>query len=519
MVRGDSEVTDMTGKIILPLENQGFLIAYESKLPHELPPPEASDLLFKNSGVRSQESEFRRQKAGVGAGHAREASSPAVFQLSRYTHPEPWSEAGQAQVCQSLVEWRFDGEAHQVVRGCVWKEERSLEEIRNWLLQAPEDPLRHIAQQIGAAVIHPDRPLKLQRLDIPKPWGFECWYTGVEKRGVVRVGDASGTTELPHALSLFPRELRGLHPQQLVLLKTLNPVPQEVLGDLYLELHEEKWEVYVVTEINLQAWPDGVGIVKAGPHPEKLRQYQDTHGTQWEAAFRCEFREAIRCYEKVRRELDARLDETKQDWGLDPQAPLKPEQLQQLLETVPAEQAEVERKLRLEVEGFIGDCRVRVGDIVAFPTFNLHSLRHGIRVVEFQTPHYERRIAFFAQKVLTQAHWDTDRALEVMDLTPYQPPPPQLVREDAGVRVEQFVDFPDFTAHRVTLDAGQSCAWDTGTAYHLWIAVNGAVTFTWEDDSMQLAAEESLMMPMARGAYEMSNPGSEPLILLLARPT
>ena len=501
----------MSGKIIVPLGEGGFLVACEGKLPQEAPAPEATDLLFEAAEVRSQ-------KSAVGACHAGEASPPAVFQLSCYTHPEPWREPEQGQVCQSLMEWEFSKDSYRAARGCVWKEQHSLEEIKNWLLQAPEDALGHVAQQVGAAVVHPDRPLKFQRLDIPKPWGFEGWYTGVEKRGVVRVGDANGTTELPHALSLFPGELHGLHPQQLVLLKTLNPVPQEVLGDLYLELHEEKWEVYVVTEIDSQAWPQGEGIVKAGAHPEKLRQYQQALGSQWETGFRQEFREVIRRYEKVRREIDKQLDETKCTWELDPNAPLQPEQLQRLLETVPGEQAEEEQKLRLEVEGFIGDCRVRVGDIVSFPTFNLHSLRHGIRVVEFQTPHYERRIAFFGQKVLTQAHWDTDRALKVMDLVPYQPPPLQLLHKDVGVRVEQFVDFPDFTAHRVMLEAGQSCAWNTGTEYHLWIAVNGAAIFGWEEHSMQLATEEALMMPVARGAYKVRNPGSEPLILLLARP-
>ncbi|MDP7464151.1 MAG: hypothetical protein QF614_06650, partial [SAR324 cluster bacterium] len=246
----------MSGKIIVPLGEGGFLVACEGKLPQEAPAPEATDLLFEAA-------EGRRQKPTVGAGHARD-SPPAVFQLSRYTHPEPWREPEQWRVCQSLMEWEFFEDSYRAARGCVWKEQHSLEEIKNWLLQAPEDALGHVAQQVGAAVVHPDRPLKFQRLDIPKPWGFEGWYTGVEKRGVVRVGDANGTTELPHALSLFPGELHGLHPQQLVLLKTLNPVPQEVLGDLYLELHEEKWEVYVVTEIDSQAWPQGEGIVKAG---------------------------------------------------------------------------------------------------------------------------------------------------------------------------------------------------------------------------------------------------------------
>ena len=47
-------IIDMTGKIILPLEDRGFLIAHEGTLPHELAPPEASDLLFKESEFRIQ---------------------------------------------------------------------------------------------------------------------------------------------------------------------------------------------------------------------------------------------------------------------------------------------------------------------------------------------------------------------------------------------------------------------------------------------------------------------------------
>jgi hypothetical protein len=40
------------------------------------------------------------------------------------------------------------------------------------------------------------------------------------------------------------------YPESLILLKTLNPVADDVIGDLYYEMHEEKWEVYVVTEID-----------------------------------------------------------------------------------------------------------------------------------------------------------------------------------------------------------------------------------------------------------------------------
>ena len=49
--------------------------------------------------------------------------------------------------------------------------------------------------------------------------------------------------------------------ESLILLKTLNPVAEKTIGDLYYELHEKKWEVYIVTEIDKTAWPSGKGII------------------------------------------------------------------------------------------------------------------------------------------------------------------------------------------------------------------------------------------------------------------
>ena len=95
----------------------------------------------------------------------------------------------------------------------------------------------------------------LKYLKYPKPWGFEGWYTGVEKRGVVNVIDKYGETELPYALNLFKKQMIADDLESLILLKTLNPVAEKTIGDLYYELHEKKWEVYVVTEIDKTAWP------------------------------------------------------------------------------------------------------------------------------------------------------------------------------------------------------------------------------------------------------------------------
>ena len=55
--------------------------------------------------------------------------------------------------------------------------------------------------------------------------------------------------------------------------------------------------------------------------------------------------------------------------------------------------------LREKAAEFVGDCPVKVGDILSFSVLQIHSLRHGIKVIEFQTPHYERLIVMFAQKM------------------------------------------------------------------------------------------------------------------------
>ena len=49
-------------------------------------------------------------------------------------------------------------------------------------------------------------PFQLGNVKIPKPWGYETWYTGVEKRGIVKVLDKNGKTELPYSLNLFKKQ-------------------------------------------------------------------------------------------------------------------------------------------------------------------------------------------------------------------------------------------------------------------------------------------------------------------------
>ena len=99
-----------------------------------------------------------------------------------------------------------------------------------------------IAEALVVAVLDFSKPWHLQAVHIAKPWGQEIWYTGMEVRGVSRVVSATGSTPLDWAIAVSREHVLGNH-QQLNLLKILDPLPDEVFGDLYFELHEQKREV------------------------------------------------------------------------------------------------------------------------------------------------------------------------------------------------------------------------------------------------------------------------------------
>src|SRR6478609_9374433 len=109
--------------------------------------------------------------------------------------------------------------------------------------------VEQMAATLGIAVLNFSAPLRLQPVHIPKPWGQEIWYTGIEARGVSQIISETGITPLPWVIALDKQRILGAH-EQLNLLKILDPLPDEVFGDLYFELHEKKREVYIVTNID-----------------------------------------------------------------------------------------------------------------------------------------------------------------------------------------------------------------------------------------------------------------------------
>jgi len=101
--------------------------------------------------------------------------------------------------------------------------------------------------------------------------------------------------------------------------------------------------------------------------------------------------------------------------------------------------SEEESALRRSLEAFSHLQSVRPGDVVQVAPGIPHALQHGVRVLEFQTPVYERMILSFAQRVLTQSQWDTAAATRILRLEP--PPAISRLNERDWSVLTVFEDF------------------------------------------------------------------------------
>jgi hypothetical protein len=340
------------------------------------------------------------------------------------------------------------------------------------------------ARLTGSARVRPGDPLSLLPRVIEKPWGREIWYTGIEARGLCRFACGGGDTPIPWLQSVLPDQLAGPFGAAPVLLKILDPVATEVVGDLYFELHEEKREVYVVTHVDEQAWPGGIGYIRYGFAPEKLAEYPE------EAAFRAAYLQAVLAYEAVRREIDAASGQATD------------------------KQVSRERELRAAMNAFTHLRPVQTGDVVRVPLRLPHSLQHGVRTIEFQTPVYERKILSFAQKVLTQDHWDTRDAVAQMTLVPPPNDEFERVHQDSQRRVDRIVDFPDFQVLRVALEDRGRHPVEKLATYALVMVVSGRLLV----GAQTPGPEEALLLPRGWSGELVSADPGRPLVLLLATP-
>ena len=313
-------------------------------------------------------------------------------------------------------------------------------------------------------------PVKLAPAIIAKPWGREIWHSAIEARGESAVLTSQGRLPLSRYL-----QAAGID-DPVILLKVLDPDPTPIQGDLYFELHERKREVYVVTAIDRGAWPDGRGRIRLGMDQARRRAYGN------DAAFRAAYLKAVRAYERERRAIDR---------GEHPPG-------------------EPERRQRTVMEGFTAAAPLRVGDVLAVPPWTPHALQHGVRVVEFQTPTYERRIISFAQKVLTQGHWDSAEAIARMRLDP--PPPPSF--EEVAPGVERVASFDDFGVWRATLHPDRAIALPPDAPYALCMAIDGPL----QVGGLRLGAEQACLAPPG-SLKQLGLRGEEGTRCLLAAPS
>lgn len=443
----------------------------------------------------------------------------SVFLFSDRKWREPWSDSKSVQPYQEIVHWRRDPQGG-AYRGAAWRgEPLKLEELGQAFQRDPSSVVDYAARRTESAVISNRQPLRLGVTYIPKPWGREGWFTGIERRGLSRVVSSTGQTDLPYALGMFPWPLmRTMERQAPILLKTLEPHPDEGIGDLYLEVHQEKWETYIVLAVDKQPWPSAVGAMIAGLDADLVETYQAEHQESWRGAAAQELQRRIAAYEQIRRSIDAIADERLRERGLDPTVAVPLEVQRDVAARVPAPLRAQERRAREDVEAMLGRVPMRVGDVAALPPGVLHSLRHGVKVVEFQTPTYERTIAMSTQKVLTQAHWDTARAMERMVMAPFEPPPLAVVAEEPGLRVESVVSYPEFAVERARLEGGHRRAMSTGDRYRLIFVVEGQGKIRFTGDELALAPEDALLLPATLGEFEVSCVHGAPLVYLDALP-
>jgi len=272
---------------------------------------------------------------------------------------------------------------------------------------------------------------------------------------------------------------------EISLLKILDPDPDPVKGDLYFELHREKHEVYVVTRVNEKAWPNGEAGIRLGMNQELRAQYSD------DAVFRSAFLDAVQDYRAVRDIIDS----------------------QPSFKTA-GENDETELKLRAHMQSFTAIRPLHMGDAVIVQPDTPHSLLHGVRVVEFQSPVYERYIISFAQPVLTQNSWDSEAAIARMRLDTPKAPVFEPVKQSESVTIDRIASFDEFNVWRMHLLPGGTCQLSPDLPYAICIGLSGETNM----HEQVLQAEQACFLPHTACNNTITNNSKTPSSCLVAAP-
>lgn len=389
--------------------------------------------------------------------------------------------------------------------------------------------------------VHQGRALRLVPTHVAKPWGQEIWYTGVETRGVSCTAlptqpghEAQVLVPLPYvelALGSACRQKRS----SVVLLKELDPFDVPFYGELYTEVHTEKAEVYVVTSLGPRCAPGGVGHVKLGLAAPVLKAIaEDT--SLMDSVFEGLAKTLIH-YEDVRAQIDGHL--LAAGYRFDEQVRMGEAGLAELIRAkqgcVPRDLVRAEDEAWRQATGLFAMHALSVGDVVRVPTGTPHALQPGVRVVEFQTPHYERLILASNQKVMTQSHWDVSKGVATMAAKGTAVEPAQAIEKQwpasTGTPVP-IVDFPGLQVVRLelainpgsaapdrlpevaTLNLGApSSALQNGVGPAACYVISGRVHLQAGGQSSWLEPGQGYLLPRTR--VELSCTGAGPALLVM----
>jgi hypothetical protein len=355
-----------------------------------------------------------------------------------------------------------------------------------------------------ANAVNLSHPLRLDPVTIKKPWGEEIWYTGIEARGVCGVEGIP----LPWLIALSPHRILGVANRDPILLKILAPFRQPRYGDLYLELHEHKIEVYVVTQIDAKAWPDGKGQIRFGFNPAMVDKYPN------EADFRKAYLTCVNAYREVRQRIDTQLDSIRSAQGYEPNAIVAPELLEHWRLQLDDDLNQEEAERLTAMNAFTALHELNLGSVIQVKPLTPHSLQHGVRVIEFQSPHYERFILSFAQKVLTQSHWDSDTAIARADMSAEMAPTTKPITRQKDCSIDQIVNFAEFEVRSLSLAPGAHHTLELDS-YAVLIGVEGVV----EIGTKTIKSEEAVLITALSVSQNLINCSEKYAVALLAIPT
>ena len=287
----------------------------------------------------------------------------------------------------------------------------------------------------------------------------------------------------------------------------LAPSGEEVLGDLYFELHTEKIEVYVITHIDTTAWSTGVAKMRYGFNQKKLAAFENRE------QFTTAYLAAVNEYKSVRDKIDQTLASRRAAEGFTQDDVLPTDIALAWQHQLPDTLTLKEKTLREKMESFTGTREVVVGDVIEVERLTPHSLQHGIRAIEFQSPHYERFILSFAQKVLTQSHWDTQSAMTLARFDPITSKPMRTLDASVGTRVEIAADFDSFQVQRLTFAPG--AVHDVqNTSYSLVIGLVGETVL----QSKTVTPEQAFFLTPEIKTVSLSNHSDRESKILIALP-